>query len=147
MKKILLCFLVVIFFSNSLFASDESYRISLPIEGFHLSLDGYYVENVINAMDEDTLIGFVQTGMFNARRVATFTTPIADEIGRVLKAGLASSPGAVPLLIRINKLEILKSQIQVRKMRSQSLTSAFSEARGQRRSGCTMPAPWFGRGD
>jgi hypothetical protein len=108
MKKILLCFLVVIFFSNSLFASDESYRISLPIEGFHLSLDGYYVENVINAMDEDTLIGFVQTGMFNARRVATFTTTIADEIGRVLKAGLASSPGAVPLLIRINKLEIFE---------------------------------------
>ncbi len=108
MKKILLCFLVVTFFFNSSFAFNESYRITLPTEGFHLSLDGYYVENVINAMDEDTLIGFVQTGMMNTRRVATFTTTITDEIGRVMKAGLASSPDAVPLLIRINKLEIFE---------------------------------------
>lgn len=133
MKKILLCFLLVTFFSNSSFASDESYRISLPIEGFHLSLDGYYVENVINAMDEDTLIGFVQTGMMNTRRVATFTTSITDEIGRVLKAGLVSSPGAVPLLIRINKLEIFEITNSSKENAFAELSISFFRSEGTKK--------------
>ena len=108
MKNFFLSSLMIISFSLPSFADEEYYKFSLPLDDFHLTLNGYYVEKVINAMDEDELIGFVQTGMLNTRRPAAFQASITDEMTRVLKAGLPPSPGATPLLIRINKLDIFE---------------------------------------
>ena len=92
MKNFFLSSLMIISFSLPSFADEEYYKFSLPLDDFHLTLNGYYVEKLINAMDEDELIGFVQTGMLNTRRPAAFQTSITGEITRVLKAGLPPSP-------------------------------------------------------
>ena len=100
MKRFLLTFLLIPgFFACTTYAQDDTYKVRLSGVSSTILLKGYYVERVINAQDEDTIIGYVQTGMFNKQRLASFSTSISDEIGNYLKVVLPKTEDAIPLIV------------------------------------------------
>jgi hypothetical protein len=104
----LIFFLITGFLAFTTYAQDDTYKIRLSGVSSTILLKGYYVERVINAQDDDTIIGFVQTGVFNKKRLVSFNTCIADEIGNYLKVVLPKTEDAVPLIVRVNKLNIFE---------------------------------------
>jgi hypothetical protein len=109
MNRLLLSFLLsTSFFVFTSYAQDDVYKIRLSGVNATILLKGYFVERVINAQDDDTIIGFVQTGMFNKKRLASLSTSITEDIGKYLKIVLPLNGEAVPLIVRINKLNIFE---------------------------------------
>ena len=107
MKRLLFSLLLILsFLGSTSYAQDDVYKIRLFGVSCNILLKGYYVEKVINAQDEDTIIGFVHAGMFNKKRLASLGTSITDDISKYLKIVLPPNGEAIPLIVRINKINI-----------------------------------------
>jgi hypothetical protein len=101
----LLLFFCIQPFSN-LFSQDQFFRIRLSDFAPEISLKGYYIERVINVTDDGAIIGFVQRGMANKKQAAVLDPSVEADVTTFLQAALTPSDGAIPLIIRVNKIFI-----------------------------------------
>jgi len=90
----------------SLTATAQNYPVNLDNVTVKCELQGYFVERVINASREDSVIGYVQKGVSNRVVPAVLRPSIGEAVGDLLKRSLPPGPGLKPLIIRINRLYI-----------------------------------------
>ena len=94
---------------NIILAQEEA--IVLQDEPITFSANGFYIKNVIDARKDKSNIGFVQKGVFKKTQVdAKLKGGVEKAIYNYMKENFSQEPNAVPIVIRITKLEISESK-------------------------------------
>jgi hypothetical protein len=133
MKLILLWFMLATsILTNKVFAQYDAYRFSISGQKVSFLLTGYYIEKVINAQEEDTILGSFQTGSGKITRLIAFGGSITDEMNRFLKSALPQSEGMLPLIVRINRIEILGITTSNRESSLTKMSLSFIRSDGGR---------------
>jgi hypothetical protein len=101
--KQIIPFLLVLFYLPAL---AKDHHISLEDQSVKIRNFGFYIEKVTNATGEDKLIGFVEKTISYTNVPAYFDNEIAVEIEMFLNRNLEKSNGTIPLVVRIDKIQI-----------------------------------------
>jgi len=82
-------------------------KISLKGVHLDLSLQDYRLEDIIDGTPDEDHIGYVHKGMINSKLNQLYLDDtVTDEFEYLFKPAFSNSPDAIPLVIRINSLQI-----------------------------------------
>lgn len=107
MKLYAKVFFLVIVWTITLTGILHAQKISLKDVQLNLSLQDYRLEDIIDGTLDDDQIGYVYKGLVNSSLKPVYLDDsVTDEFEKLFKPAFSTSTEAIPLVIRINSIQV-----------------------------------------